>query len=581
MRNPLRTLSLLIFLACLFYGAATNISKLQDWATRTYSWVSDGFRSPKKAASSQFFVDVWKLRQAVAVLEPLQTSEDTDSCYSEGDEEDTSVPLSPEAMLLKNESIKRQEEAARACSDAIAEKFKTYKTAYQAFNNEWLPLLTKAIESGDRVAEVILRQCSTTPVLDRSNIESTCDANPQRRDIAAKRLKEIGFAPAFDYSREINTSYPPTSNNQLRSNRAAVLEAFRHGAFGVDFTVAEGGSLVNSEIELKDYRRWALIEAANQDAQRMFTFRARDPNMPGYPELSLNRHLIQGARLLWGKDMIPPYSHNGYWRSWPTIGSFANRQYYFGTPVRSFQDDKNTIIINLSNPSEKIPKDYYKINKDFEADLRELLSANEKAIDSYLQDDPRWGIFLLQRIGHHEFIPQGMVSESHEVSAALIGDWVLEKHYIDWKAVEGDIQGAAKISRDGEFTRISINSKIFTSGLNEIDQLPDINRCLLRKSGGQWPGIGYEPIDEVKSRSGGYSTGIGDIRKPEDAAVPAYSPFYSKNNYEQILMQCQGAEANNSDRVRFLLLAGDTLVEFSASSPVHQVLHIRHYKRRS
>lgn len=568
MRNQIRTLTLLIFLVCLLCGAATNIGRLRDWATKTYSWMSDSFRSPKSSASSRFFIDVVQLRQAVAVLEPLQASENSDSCYPEGDEEDTS------------ETIKQQEQAAQACSDAIAQKFKIYATAYQAFNNEWLPLLTKAIESGDRVAEVILRQCGTTPVLDRSNIESTCDANPQRRDIAAKRLKEIGFAPAFDYSKEINTSHPPTSNNQLQSNRTAVLEAFRHGAFGVDFTVATtGGNSVDSEIELKDYRRWALIEAANQDAQRMFTFRSSDPNVPGYPELSLNRHPVRGTRLSWGKAMVEPYAHTGYWRSWPTIGWFANRQYYFGTPIRNFEDDRNTIRIDVSNPSAKMPQDYYKIDKDFEADLQELLSANEKAIDSYLQDDPRWGIFLLQRIGHHEFVPQGMVAESHEVSAALIGDWVLEKHYIDWKAMEGDIQGAAKISRDGDFTRISINSKTFKSGLNEIDQLPDVRHCLLRKSGGQWPGIGYEPTDN--SRHGRYSKGIGDIRKPEDAAVPAYSPFDLKSNYDQILMQCQGAETNSSDRVRFLLLAGDTLVEFSTSSPVHQVLHIRHYKNRS
>ncbi|QTN26147.1 hypothetical protein HZ993_12380 [Rhodoferax sp. AJA081-3] len=526
-------------------------------------------KTTQSTGSPEFFVDVWKLRQDVAALEPLRVSDNTDGCHFEGDGEDESADKdpSPQAVAEQENAVKREQDAARVCEETITQSYKKYMAARQAFNDIWLPKLTKAVASGDRVAEVILRQCATTPVLDRSNIESTCDENPQRRAVAGKRLKEIGFAPAFDYITEID--HVPRHKSHLHSIRSAVLAAFRQGAYGVDYRRADYGNSVDTESELADYRRWALIEAAHQDAKRMFTYRGSDADIASYPDLSLNRRPVQPTTLAWGRGMISSdgrtFERANYWRSWPVEAQFAGNRHYFGKPIRVFRER----VLHLSGSGATLmTADNHKIDKNFESDLREILEANDRAIDGYLKDDTRWGIFLLQRIGHHEFVPQGMASDTHRVDAALIGDWKLERHFVDWEPVPVDAQGVAKVSRTGESTRISIRAKQANSDLREVDELPDITDCVLRKSGGRWPGRGYLPINEKKMRNGG------------DETIPAYSPFDSGGSYEQVLLQCKGAEGDDSDRVRFVLLAGNTLVEFSTASPQHQLLHIRHFKRQ-
>ncbi|MES2018124.1 MAG: hypothetical protein V4484_16675 [Pseudomonadota bacterium] len=53
-------------------------------------------------------------------------------------------------------------------------------------------MIRSAIRRGDKVAEVIFLVCHTTPVLDRSDIKSTCEKDERRRVVAIKRLAEMG-----------------------------------------------------------------------------------------------------------------------------------------------------------------------------------------------------------------------------------------------------------------------------------------------------------------------------------------------------------------------------------------------------
>lgn len=59
----------------------------------------------------------------------------------------------------------------------------------------------------------------------------------------------------------------------------------------------------------------------------------------------------------------------------------------------------------------------------------------------------------------------------------------------------------------------------------------------------------------------------------------AVAPLDPKKHYQQVLMQCPDAESDDNSRVRFLLLAENTLIEVAASSAYGSKLAIRHYRR--
>lgn len=106
-----------------------------------------------------------------------------------------------------------------------------YRRALEAFNKAWLPVLLNAAQRGDKVAVVILRQCETTSVLDRSQIESTCDENFTRRTFAISLLQKTGFEPAFLHEMETPNWRDPKQTNALQKH---IIELFKQGIFGVN-----------------------------------------------------------------------------------------------------------------------------------------------------------------------------------------------------------------------------------------------------------------------------------------------------------------------------------------------------------
>lgn len=142
------------------------------------------------------------------------------------------------------------------------------------------------------------------------------------------------------------------------------------------------------------------------------------------------------------------------------------------------------------------------------------------------------------------------------------------------------MSGSAQVRRVGDEFRITIQT-----GRSDAP-LADVADCRLRYSGG----LTYLPELNAKGQQSpqrtalGYFYSVSTGRAPasfseDGAADAALAPLDVKKRYRQVLMQCDAAEGDNNDRLRFLLLAGDTLVEFAADGDSGVPLSVRHYVR--
>lgn len=489
---------------------------------------------PSPKIDGRGYIDIWALRSDVAHVESLYATDDTDQCSREGDPDEQ---LSPR-------QIRRMQSEEKACIKKINAAYKIYVEEHLKLNRAWGPVLRAAIRKGDAVAEVVMRQCETTAVLDRSDIESTCDEKPERRTVATRRLDKIGFLPATDNSGEIAPDWlnPNAKPNQHEVNQLAVLKKVRSGALGYDWMYVHGRGQLPSEPNLvANTRRWVLLEAIQQDVQRAFTYSNR---VTGFGDLRLVRkpttlgQLTMGQRFHSGGNDF--YTGPYYWR-WGTISE------YF--------DHRGKIVVGGLGDAR------------FIEEREALLAEIDASIDRYLKQEPRWSVFLLHRVGHHEWIPEGTQSTTHKLDPAWLGKWTLQKESVNWSSPMTNHEGTADIYQDGEFTRITV------AAASSFDPFNNVSGCLLRYSGGSTylPKITPDgKIDEMNTLLG-YMLRHG----PHPDAI---APFDVRKRYKQVLMQCAGAEEPDWPRARFLLLAGDTLIEFGYGTTWGS-LAIRHYQR--
>lgn len=514
---------------------------------------------PKDALSASVdkgaYLDVWKLRDDVAALEAIEASDDTERCYPEEGDDSDEKPTP--------EQSKKYESEAAACAEKIESAYATYKKARETFNAKWLPPFRNAIQHGDQVAEVIMRQCETTPVLDRHEFETTCDEDPSRRNVARKRLVEIGFLPAVDLSEEVVQDWlnPSASPRQRELNQLAVMKKLRGGALGfdrgkVDFT----GNVVAKDGDMELARRWALMEAISQDAPRAFTYSPGDADggwkTSQFTTLRLNRKPATPSYMTWGPALYfggsnTPFTGPRYWR-------LATEEMYTGQQ----STDKAVAIAGRGVA-------------DFESIRAQWLAEIESNINRYLAQDPRWAVFLIHRVGFHEWVPEKMASQTGEIDPSWEGNWILERESADWTKPLSPATGHAEIRRQGDRTLITI-----TTERNE-EPLWNVVDCELRYSGGST----YLPKGQDAGETllgyfyAGGQTRASSFYKAGDNQE-AVAPFDPTKRYKQVLMQCDKAEAPDAVRVRFLLLAGDTLVEFAAARPFDGPLAVRHYRRQ-
>lgn len=500
------------------------------------------FQSSSKA-DSRGFIDVWQLRRDVAEVEALQTTDDTDYCYPEGDPEEE----------LSSSQLRQLEQQSAACETEIHWKYAAYQKVYEAFNKAWLPIIYRAIRKGDKVAEVIMRQCETTPVLQRNGIESTCDGDERRRKIAIQRLLKIGFMPAVDISNELAPDWlnPSAHPQQRKLNQLATLKKVRTGALGFNQGLVDrGGNTAENDEELELFKRWSLMEAVIQDAPRAFTY------SPGYFEagwatsafatLSLNRKPLTPGYLTWGQELHygggnDIYSGHHHWRS-------KSMEVYV---------PGGTVYVSGS------------LAPEFLRARKELLAEIDSNIDRYLAEDPRWGVFLLHRVGRHEWVPEGTESNTWKLDPSWLGHWELEKTFLGWQLLNMQPQKAgATITQSNNSTTITFRTPSLTT-----PPLEDAVGCQLRYSGGRTylPSMNNEDSISTETVIGYMGT------NPTPGLVDVFEPLDRTKRYRQVLVLCPQGEWADNDRVRFLLLAGDMMIEIAREG--WSAIYVRHFRR--
>lgn len=531
---------------------------------------------------SRGFINVWQLRRELAVIEAMITTVDPDRCANEGEVYSDDPPSAKELKRREQKALKAMEKS-RACLADMEGRYAEYMSASAEFNHDWLPLLIRAIQKGDPVAEVIMRQCQTTPILDRTQIESVCDPLQVRRDIAAKRLQEIGFSPAYEWGSKLAEKVRNVHTNgtgqhvdvEMLDLQEFALAELRQGVYGLPLDeLTRFSNVARSQVQLETFHNAILIRLARKYVQRAFT-------LPEYSELRLNRSTLITKQLTWGAVFLEKAKHLRN----------SGDVYPYETHL-SDSTEKRAVKID---PTRRVTENLVAglDSKIFEKRLGEILAGTESTINRYLKQDPRWAVFLINRVGHHDYAPAGMTSSTHIVDQKLAGHWELEKTWVNWRLAPNKTRGSLEVKVDNEFMKATT----ITEGMPP-PPLQNVQDCLLRKSGGVtylWSREGVTHVGFEGHPSYESSTPFGDIsgygvlraviegmdeNHPDiDIDMNVFARFDPVKRYEQVLMQCQGGEAADTDRVRFLLLVEDALIEVATEASARLPIFIRQYQR--
>lgn len=207
-------------------------------------------------------IDGWCLRRDVSAVEARYVPP--------GGSANVCADRSPADRNATAAERTRAAQAERRCERGVLDRHAVSVAALAAFNKAWRPVIMRAMQRGDPIAEVILRDCDATPVLDRRGIAATCDPEPERAEAIA-RLRAIGFMPALpirfqDWQRSRHPDAARLANQEL------ALRAIRNGALGLPLPdIMADGNGVRSDADLTWQRNWAVIDAALQDGPRAFT----------------------------------------------------------------------------------------------------------------------------------------------------------------------------------------------------------------------------------------------------------------------------------------------------------------------
>lgn len=542
-------------------------------APLSYAEVPDFYPAPK--VDSRGYIDVWALREDLAKVEPFVADDNTDACFGEGDEDADESRLTAKQRKRLEQQRARELVRAKACEANVQKRFADYQRLKSLFNEAWMPLILEAIKTGDKVAEVILIRCDTSPVLDRTRYISTCADGRSNSQRAVARLRQIGFYPAVPISEEPGycefdgCGEPSPKGREIL--QGIVLKAFQHGNFG-EFRYEATGywAVPDDALAYRLARKKALIEAARQDVPRAFLI---DPEGRGHAfavDLAVNRLPRRPTSLTWGPEILSESNLiegfiRDHWRTRPfspklckggvfSPGNGVCKDVAFGrqiplNPKMGYNDPQVT-------------------DATFEKDLKTLLDTAEANITKYLAQDPRWAVFLVNRGGHHEWLPERTELKSGILDQSWLGQWGLVRSYVNFVPVDAPGEVNVVITQDSDVARITLGSS-----QPLYAPLQDATNCSLRYSGGSTP-FGFGTAEHA---AGFFSGVLPSFVRPN--LLNGFELLDPKKRYKQVLMQCPEAEMPNNDRVRFLLLVEDVLLEIAADQTAGKNLHIRHFER--
>ena len=466
------------------------------------------------------YIDVFALRKAVSGLETLFPASDPESCET------------------------------KTCTTAALLEAQAFEHARSTFMREWGPALMSAIKKGDEVAEVIWRQCSTTSVIERDALASTCDPDPTRRKEAARRLRQIGFEAALDSEAEGNPpASEPDQGKRLTLNQGRTIGQMKAGVYGgLSIDDHHGGNAPGSPAELADIRRAAVIYAASTLVRRSFTYIRSQGNYrdESHAQLRLKRNPVGTSTLAWSANVFNsghPYT-GPYDPAWDGFDVYLDYE----------------------------PRRQIKVGGKRDAQYRRMLSdtltRSEERIDHWLKRDPRWSVFLLHRRGHHEWIPEGAASPFGRLSPEWNGAWVLDNLFVNFKPLASLPKMQLSI-RTGEAQSIA-----------QFEEAGVSSACELRYSGGS----SYRPEDDRHAKTAtstalGYLPDLAPVSPHDAGPVAPFAPLNPRKSYRQVLVQCPQGEWPDNRNKRFLFLANDTLIEIRKMEGSRD-LAIYHWRRQ-
>jgi hypothetical protein len=212
-------------------------------------------------------------------------------------------------------------------------------------------------------------------------------------------------------------------------------------------------------------------------------------------------------------------------------------------------------------------------SQEFLQQRAKLLAEIESTIDAYLAREPRWAVFLLQRVGHHEWAPEGTHSKTSKINNAWLGDWALTEVFngkrINWIRLNESINNTrARVTRKEGSTFMSFESENSPSS-----PIADASDCQLRYSGG----LTYLPAENMQAAMS-RETVLGYLATyAVEGLQDTLKPFHPKKRYKQVLVHCPEGESLDSQRARYLLLARDTMIELASDN--RAIEYICHFKR--
>jgi len=324
-------------------------------------------RAPRAAVDQRWWIDVWELRRDVAQVERMPPP--NEHCWPEGDPDE---PQDTEKTPEQLKQARDQEVVSKACEAESERAAATLERARRALNEAWLPALKEAMKKGDPVAEVILRTCVTTGVLDRSGIETDCSQEPVQKEIARRRLESIGFVPALG---ELN-----------REDLQAMVSAGRRTPARP--WTGQGPHSDVPSIAMHE-RMIATMERGDLGASRTYLPVAcpsywKDRKGPYDDDIFLRCNYLHHMSQAMAREARWFFTAGGYPLPFALRLSLTPQS---GTPIdlRNAEPPRPLENLLIKNPA------------GFRAELGKRLSLVDANIASYLRQDPRWAVFLMER----------------------------------------------------------------------------------------------------------------------------------------------------------------------------------------
>jgi len=344
--------------------------------------------APISKVDARGFIDVWALRKDVIALANMPMGQNECSRGEGDDEEEVLASLKTRKARLAYERQRRKDAALARKAEARCEqdnlrKSQRFEQLRAAFNASWLPVLKGATQLGDPVAEVVLRLCETTALLDRSQIAADCSAKADDQAYARQRLETIDFKAALH-------KYTPTAHADAWHQRQAVcgkggaiastecgyraeiaryeriLSVMRTGYLAVAEswnTCQMGGETPELDKLVEECQRLMnLMIAVSAGSNRFYAVGPIDGGDQGLSQLSLERPILRG------KAGVP-------WKDWP----YDSRGIVSRNDWRKFSDPH--------------------FQRKFYDELDRTVQEIEANIAADLRKEPRWAVFLVERLG--------------------------------------------------------------------------------------------------------------------------------------------------------------------------------------